>query len=422
MQGGKDSMALDRRRDSQQWILDYVIKESGREQNFEYEGRRFPESVKNYRMIPRILHREAARQEAMADAAREAGHVVTARRLYFRAVQSYRHAQHSIFRRHDAEKSFLYERLTACYDRVIELSEGPSERVELEWNGFAVSGILHRAGPDEPGTKRPTVLFCPGMDMTKEAFPNPDDNPFRQRGMHVLAIDGPGQGSANFRGLHVTETNYEAVVATFFDWLAEHPSVDALRIAACGFSMGSYWATSFAAQEPRVAAVATAGACYAGKREIFEVASPRFKQIFMYMAGLDDEDEFDELASRLYLDEAKMAALTAPLLMVTGEYDPLCYLEDTVRLFEAATVPKELWVVENEFHQPLESRSDNFGGGRILDSVADWLAGVLHEPLPEGYRRAALVEQNTGRGPYEERSRGLFLPARAGYGPATTTR
>ncbi len=410
-QGGKDRMELDRRRDSQQWVLDYVIAQSGREQNFENPGRRFPEAVKNYRMIPRVLFKEAEHLERLARGADDAGHALTARRLYFRAVQTYRHAQHSIFVDDHPEKLFLHGRLTECFDRIIALSDGRVERVELPWEGSTLSGIFHRApGPEA----KPTVLFFPGMDMSKEAFPDPDDNPFALRGMNILSIDGPGQGVSNLRKLHVTEDNYEGAAGAFFEYLLGRDDVDPAKIAVSGFSMGSYWGMSFAAREPRLAAVATAGACYGGKREIFNVSSPRFKQIFMYMAGMTDEDAFDEMVSKMYLGD-EVGRITAPCLMVTGEYDPLAYLEDTVAVYQSVTAPKELWVLENEFHFPLESDAPNLGRRPVFDFIADWLVDAFAARYRPGHAREVFVEQHTGPGPYATRSRGLFLPERAEY-------
>jgi pimeloyl-ACP methyl ester carboxylesterase len=373
-ESGKDKMELDRRRDGQQWALDYVIAKTGREQNFENPGRRFPETVKSYRMIPRVLFKEADHLETLARGAEDAGHAHTARRLYFKAVQTYRHAHHSIFTDDHPEKLFLYGRMTDCFERIIALSDGRLERVEVPWEDATLSGVFHRAPGSDP---KPTVMFFPGMDMSKEAFPDPDDNPFAQRGIHVLSIDGPGQGVSNLRKVHVTEDNYERAAGVFFEHLLEREDVDASKVAVSGFSMGSFWGMRFAALEPRLAAVATAGACYGGKREIFNVSSPRFKQIFMYMAGLTD----------------------------------------TVEVYNAVTAPKELWVLENEFHFPLESSSPNLGQRPVFDFIADWLIDAFASRYAEGYAREVLLEQNSGAGPYAATSRGFFLPERAGYRP-----
>ncbi len=39
------------------------------------------------------------------------------------------------------------------------------------------------------------------MDTTKETYPNPLNNHFGERGMHVLVLDGPGQGESWLRGI-----------------------------------------------------------------------------------------------------------------------------------------------------------------------------------------------------------------------------
>src|SRR5579862_1377409 len=91
------SLQLERHRDNQQWMLDYMIKSTGREQNFEYDGRRFPAEARSYRQIPRVMHKTGAHQEALAQAAEAHGHVETARELYYEASETYRTAQHVIF-------------------------------------------------------------------------------------------------------------------------------------------------------------------------------------------------------------------------------------------------------------------------------------------------------------------------------------
>ena len=121
----------------------------------------------------------------------------------------------------------------------------------------------------------PTVIEVPGMDQTKETFPRPTRNPFVQRGMNVLAMDGPGQGTSNMRKIRVTDDNYERAGSAVIDWLVEQPEVDAGRIGISGISMGSFWGMRIAAHDGRVAAVATASACFSAKRAIFEEDSPR---------------------------------------------------------------------------------------------------------------------------------------------------
>ena len=229
---------LERHRDNQQWILDYLVKIAGREQNFEYDDRLVPKEAKNYAMIPHVLYRRGAEHERLARAAEAAGSRATALELYWKAVYEYRNGQHAIFADEDPEKEFLHGRLTECYDRIIELADYPIERVEIEWEGQHLSGIFHVL-PGRP--KAPTVLYCPGMDNTKEGFPNPLQNVYQHRGMHLLCIDGPGQGVSNLRRIRVTDDNYERAAMAFIDWLVGRDEVDADRLGVSGTSMGSHW-------------------------------------------------------------------------------------------------------------------------------------------------------------------------------------
>lgn len=275
-------LPLERRRDGQQWILDFLIKQTGREQNWEPDGRRFPPEVKSHDMIPRVMHRRGQHKERLARAAERVGHGETAVALYYEAVEDYRWAQHAIYTDDDREKIYIHGCLEACYDRIIELSTDRIERVDVELDGQTLSGLLHLA----PGEgRRPAVVFCPGMDMTKEAFPPPGRNPYGKRGMHVLSIDGPGQGVSNLRKIRVTEDNYEAAGRKFIDLLVARPEVDASKIGVSGRSMGSFWGMRIAAVDDRVAAVATSVATYGTKTSIFERASPRFKQVFNVHGG-----------------------------------------------------------------------------------------------------------------------------------------
>jgi dipeptidyl aminopeptidase/acylaminoacyl peptidase len=404
---GRDtSLKLERKRDGQQWLLDYLVKVTGREQNFAYDERRFPPEAKSYRMIPRIMYKLASHQETIAQAAEAAGHAETARELYFKAVETYRHAQHTIFKDDNSEKQFLYERMSACYDRIIELSPYPIERVEVPWEGVTLAGLLHLV----PGLdKAPTVIFLPGMDMTKEAFPDPENNPFLKRGMHVLSFDGPGQGISNLRKIRVTDDNYERAASAALDYLANRPEVDAERLAVSGFSMGSYWGMRLAAIDPRVKAVATAAACYGSKQAIFEEASPRFKQMFMYMAGIHHEPTFDEMAEKMHLyDHA--SRISCPTLQVVGEYDPLCHLEDAYAVYELLEGPKEFWVLENDFHAPWNVR--NLGSLSAFPFLADWIRDALAGRIPPDHNRQVLVPDRGGKGPYEAPVESFWLPLR----------
>ena len=404
----------ERRRDNQQWMLDWMVKTTGRVQNFALDTREVPPEAKSYRMVPRIFEKHARHEEQLARAAEEHGHFETARELYFQAAESYRGGQHAIFEDDNPEKIYLHAKLLECFEKVMQYAPHPIERVEIPFEGTFLQAVLHLL-PGRP--KVPTVVFCPGMDMTKEAFINPVYHPFVERGMNCLHLDGPGQGTSNIRKIRVTLDNYERAGSAAIDFLAERPEVDTDKIGVSGFSMGSYWGMRLAATDPRVKAVATAAACYGPKRAIFEEASPRFKQMFMYMAGIHDEAAFDRMAEQMTLD-ALAPRIACPTLQVTGEYDPLAHLEDVLAVYEQVAGPKELWVLENSFHAP--RGIENLGGERIdfFGYLADWLRDALAGNKPPDLDRVVLVRQKEGAGPYDPPGPGLLLPERLGLGNA----
>ncbi len=330
--------------------------------------------------------------------------------LYYQAVENYRNGQHPIYVDDHPDKLFLYERLKECYDRIIALNAYPIERIEVPWEGTTIQGSLHLV----PGAKQaPTVLFCPGMDMLKEAFPNPLTNPYLRRGMNLFCIDGPGQGISNLRKIRVTADNYERAGRACIEYLAGRTEVDPDRIAVAGFSMGSYWAQRIAATVPAVKAVAVTAACWGGMRAIFQEASPRFKRMFMYMAGLQDEAEFDRMAAEMMLlDHA--SRISCPSLQIIGEYDPLCHLEDGYAVYEQLPTPKELWVLENDFHSVYANR--NFGGLEPSSFMADWLRDALAGRFAPDHARQVLVRENEGAGPYDPEAPGFWYPERATIG------
>jgi pimeloyl-ACP methyl ester carboxylesterase len=401
----------ERRRDNQQWLLDWLVKQTGRVQNFADDERTVPAEVKSYRMIPRILYKEAKHYETIAQGAETDGHKETAAEVYMKACQVYLEAQHAIFEDDNAEKIYLHAKHMECFDRAVRLVDAPIETVEIPWEGGPIQGRFHLLSDRR---KAPTVLFIPGMDMTKEAFPSPLGNPFARRGMNVLSIDGPGQGISNIRKIRVTDDNYERAASAAIDYLLTRDEVDPDQIAVVGTSFGSHWGPRTAAIDSRVRALATTHAVYGPKRAIFEEASPRFKQMFMYMAGIHNEDEFDRMAERM-TTAGYGSNITCPSLMITGEYDPLCHLQAAVDFFDEVAGPKEMWVFENQFHRV--SGKEGIAGLLIFPFMADWVKDALAGKFGPDHSKMVFVRQKSGAGPYDPPTRSVFIPERDETGP-----
>ena len=385
-------------RDNQQWMLDLALNMRGRVQNFERDDIEVPAGTRarNYRMLPKVWRKAGERHEALARRAEARGANATAVSHYDHAVEAYRMAQHPIFFDNHPVKKYLYKKLSEMVDRRSKLAEYPIERVEVPFdNGTTISCLLHLL-PDR--RKAPCVIYVLGMDQSKEVFPKAGHNIALSRGFHVIAIDGPGQGNSNLQKIRSVGLNYERAGAAVIDYLQTRKEIDKSKIAIYGISMGSYWCLRLSSYDHRAAAVVSSVACFNPNNTIFTQSSPRFNQMFMYMAGYDDEEKFDEEVAKPMTVRGYLGKITCPTLLVTGEFDPLCPLEDAVEAFEDLKVPKEMWVMENQYH-PLWGLP-NFGGLDCHEYVLDWLRAFFDKKLkPSKKGRIAYVPEN-GDGPW----------------------
>jgi len=240
------------------------------------------------------------------------------------------------------------------------------------------------------------------MDGVKENVADPQVNPSIRRGMNLIVMDGPGQGMSNIRKIRVTHDNYERAASAVIDYLVSRPEVDPRNILVLGRSMGSFWAVRTAAHDHRIKAVAAGpSACFGNKTAIFEQASPRFKQVFMYMAGVHEEEKFDRTVAAHMDTMGYGKDIRCPTLLVQGEFDPLSPLEDAQDLFEELQVPKEMWILEDDFHGGSIS-CDGLGGMPGYPFMMDWLRKVAENGLPQGYARIKWIPLKSGAGPYDQ--------------------
>jgi pimeloyl-ACP methyl ester carboxylesterase len=387
-------------RDNQQWMLDLALNMRGRVQNFERDDVEVPggKRARNYRMLPKVWREAGERHERLGKLAKARGANASATYHLDHAIESYRMAQHPIYFDDHPVKSHLYTKMSEMVDLRAETADYPIERVEVEFDdGKTISCLLHLL-PDR--RKAPVVIYVPGMDQTKEVFPKAYHNIGQARGFHVLAMDGPGQGNSNIQKIRAVGDAYERAGAAVISYLMKRPEIDNEKIAIYGISMGSYWSLRLSSYDHRAAVVVSSVACFNPNNTIFTQSSPRFKQMFMYMAGYDDEEHFDVEVARDMTVRGHLDKITCPTLLVTGEFDPLCPLEDAIEAYEDLKVPKEMWVFENQYH-PLWSIA-NLGGMDCHDYVFDWLKDFFAGTrVPSEAGKVSYIKEN-GDGPWSD--------------------
>jgi pimeloyl-ACP methyl ester carboxylesterase len=199
-----------------------------------------------------------------------AGRTTTARGCFFRASSYYRTAGVVLMGVPLDERLVRTNGLqTEMFRKGAGLLSVPPEVIEIPFESGSLPGYYFRApGGAQPG---PTVILLGGYDGTAEENYFLNGAAALERGYHVLAFDGPGQGSALIQQGMVLRPDYETVIGAVIDYLLARPETDPERIAVIGLSLGAHLAPRAASAEHRLAAcVADCGAF-----DLFESAMER---------------------------------------------------------------------------------------------------------------------------------------------------
>jgi 2,6-dihydroxypseudooxynicotine hydrolase len=308
--------------------------------------------------------RTAAGYEALAERAERHGRRRSAAGAWRRAGLCW-HWGKFVFVDWPDEQRAAHERTVACYAKGAWALDPPAKRVEIPYAGTRLAAYLRVPAAGADGRRPPVVVLLPGLDSVKEELQATAEY-LLERGLATLAVDGPGQGEAEYE-LPI-EPAYERVVAACCDWLEDHPGVDSGRMGVFGVSLGGYYAARAAAFEPRLrAAVALAGP-YRFDRE-FERLPSLTRAAFQRRSGAASPAEAKRRAAALSL-EGVAGRIAIPLLVLFGRRDRLIDPSEAERL--AAEAPGgELVMFEDGNH----GLTNHAYESRTL--LADWLAERL---------------------------------------------
>lgn len=325
----------------------------------------------------------ARRFELQGHAALAQGHEVTAGDSFFAAALMYGGAQWPIFANTELNAA-LEQKKTACYLEYARRADHPVEAVEIPYRGKTLAGYLHRPR-GHAGGPLPCIVMISGMDAFKELTIAASADRFLRRGFACLCLDGPGQGTSLLREIWYDPDTFGEVGTAAVDYLEKRPEVDAGRIFAWGLSFGSFWATQMAAAEPRFAACAVMYTCFQPHNwPLYEMASPSFKQRFMYMTGVGEEEAFAAVMQKMDVRPLS-AKLRMPYFVMAGEDDSLSDVGCTVEHLNNVPGPKTLVMYAGEEHGMGGARSSQLGAPFFL-LIADWLADrAAGKPLESTY-------------------------------------
>lgn len=259
-----------------------------------------------------------------------------------------------------------HARAVACFDDSLPYLDPRGERVEIPFEGAALIGVLRR--PNLGSAPYPIVVLVPGLDSTKEELRSTEEL-FLQRGLATFAVDGPGQGEAEYalpiRG------DWEVPGRAIIDALGSFADLDIERVGVWGVSLGGYYAPRWASGDERVrACVALAGPFDFG--EVLPTTPELTQNAFRVRSFSSNLPEAHEKAKALSL-AGRAEQIKCPLLIVFGKQDRLIPYEQAERLAAAAGGPTELLMLEDGNHGCMNVAA--FHRFRTADWMAQHLGG-----------------------------------------------
>lgn len=363
--------------------------------------------VRKFNDLTREFARAAVRREKMARQSEASGNNIAAREDYFMAAILYMYALWPIFEK-TRELLALNERKNTCYAKYVQYADHEIRRVEIPLGntGKSMPGYLHL--PPNRSGRVPCVWDVIGVGGTRERSSTLYGDKLRERGIATLGLDGPGHGESIIREIYVTPSIWMDAGQAVLSWLRSQQEIDPDRIALSGTSMGTCYVTQIASIDDRLKGVATRAMTHEpGLHSLLEMDSPSWKLRFMYMSGLQTEEQMDKMwrpFSILNLADK----IKCPYLTVAGEDDQLSRIEYTYQMLDAISAPKQMLLYEGANHGVAGSAA-TVNGPNPRTFIADWLKDRLDgKPMETKHMKvdaAGTVHEST----FEEARKSLSL-------------
>lgn len=321
----------------------------------------------------------ARRVEGFGDAEAAAGHQLTAGSYYLRAAIYYFCGERFI---PPSERKWdTYRACLRCFRQGIGRRYPNIERIEVPYEDTTLPAWFLKADVEGPA---PTAVMFDGLDNAKEMSVLFGGVEIARRGIHVLAIDGPGQGEAlRLQGIP-SRYDYEVPARAAYEFMAARADVDAKRMAVMGFSMGGYYAPRAAAMEPRFAACVAWGGhwdyheSWVRRRKIMDSGGTRLSAPPFQLLWVLGKPDMDACMKKLedYRLQDVAPKIRCPFYCIHGENDNIVPLEFAEKLYAAVgSRDKTLKVLTAHDGGSEHCQEDNRQVG--VNLVADWLAERL---------------------------------------------
>jgi len=280
------------------------------------------------------------------------------------------------------------------------------ERITFNAEGLTIAGVVRVPDGVKPGELRPGFMVLHGFGSTMNA-----GNVlapcamFEKLGYVTLRFDMPGCGDSEGEKGRLICLDQVATTSAALTWLAQHPNVDPVRIAAIGSSFGAAVAVYAGGVDQRIAAVISSGGWGHGERK-FRGQHPTPEAWGKFTAMLDEGRKHRARTGtslmvprydivpipahlRGHLVERSVQMFPAetaqsmfdfraedvvgniaprPLLLLHSSSDSVTPVEQSMSLFARAGQPTELHLFADTDHFMFAE-----GNTRVRHVVLDWL-------------------------------------------------
>lgn len=307
------------------------------------------------------LVKYAERYEAAAHKATAAQQLTSARQWWQMTVNYYHFTQMFL----EGEERQLYQaKCWQAYTQLASLVQPHCQRVAIPFGELTLPGYLRVARSGAP-----CVILLGGFEFSKEAELHQSGEYFLERGISVLAFDGPGQGE--LAGESIMRADFESVVAAAIEFLERQVEpVDATRIGLFGVSLGGYMALRAAAMERRVTACISLSGPFDGSTT--RNLAPRNQKVTARLFGLADVEQLIDPAGPLNLATLPQA-ITQPLLLIHSTLDHIVPVEQVALIQAWAQGETDVWMLEDVEHCCFSRARE------VMPTAGDWMAKQLGE-------------------------------------------
>lgn len=314
--------------------------------------------------------RAGTRSLTKANLALDKGYTETARAAFLRASNYIRTAE--FFLQPDDERKLVtYRKGVEAFRIGAEMLDNPPQAVQIPYEDSLLPGYFFSVPGQENG---PLMVMFGGLDSTAEELYYGPAQLLNERGISLLAVDGPGQGGA-LRLSHIhSRYDYNVAGTAAYEWAVANLNVDPERIGIMAVSMGGYMAARCAAFEPRFKACAIWGAVY----DYGEVWSRRpdnhpLANILQHVIGAESMSDAREKLKNFHL-RGVAEKISMPTYIVHGEDDRQNFVEHAYRVYNDLTCPRWLKIVPTSSPGSAHCQVDNV---TETYEMYDWLTEQL---------------------------------------------